>query len=95
MISLALPVAFMIEHVYVLPVQQQARRPALRNRACTATTDTFKFGFTMMVHRLGAQHRGRRDMVPHPGHHPEWSIRVVLRALSRQGRPPLKDKILS
>ncbi|OFX89995.1 MAG: sodium:sulfate symporter [Bacteroidetes bacterium GWF2_33_16] len=47
-ISLALPVAFMIEHVYVLPFNS---KPAalLYETDHYSITDTFKFGFTMMV----------------------------------------------
>ncbi|MBW6498649.1 MAG: anion permease [Bacteroidales bacterium] len=47
-ISLALPVAFMIEHVYVLPFNS---KPAalLYETDQYSLTDTFKFGFTMMV----------------------------------------------
>jgi len=47
-ISLALPVAFMIEHVYVLPFNS---KPAalLYETGQYSLTDTFKFGFTMMV----------------------------------------------
>ena len=46
-ISLALPVAFMIEHVYVLPFNS---KPAalLYETEMYSYTDTFKFGFTMM-----------------------------------------------
>ncbi len=46
-ISLALPVAFMIEHVYVLPFNS---KPAalLYETDQYSITDTFKFGFTMM-----------------------------------------------
>lgn len=47
-VSLALPVAFMIEHVYVLPFNS---KPAalLYETDQYSLTDTFKFGFTMMV----------------------------------------------
>lgn len=47
-VSLALPVAFMIEHVYVLPFNS---KPAalLYETDHYSITDTFKFGFTMMV----------------------------------------------
>lgn len=47
-ISLALPVAFMIEHVYVLPFNS---KPAalLYETDMYSYPDTFKFGFTMMV----------------------------------------------
>jgi anion transporter len=47
-ISLALPVAFMIEHVYVLPFNS---KPAalLYETDQYSITDTFKYGFTMMV----------------------------------------------
>jgi di/tricarboxylate transporter len=47
-ISLALPVAFMIEHVYVLPFNS---KPAalLYETDHYSITDTFKFGFTMMM----------------------------------------------
>ncbi len=47
-VSLALPVAFMIEHVYVLPFNS---KPAalLYETDHYSLTDTFKFGFTMMV----------------------------------------------
>lgn len=47
-ISLALPVAFMIEHVYVLPFNS---KPAalLYETGHYSLSDTFKFGFTMMV----------------------------------------------
>jgi di/tricarboxylate transporter len=47
-ISLALPVAFMIEHVYVLPFNS---KPAalLYETDHYSITDTFKFGFTMML----------------------------------------------
>lgn len=47
-ISLALPVAFMIEHVYVLPFNS---KPAalLYETDHYSITDTFKFGFTMMI----------------------------------------------
>lgn len=47
-VSLALPVAFMIEHVYVLPFNS---KPAalLYETEMYSYTDTFKFGFTMMV----------------------------------------------
>ncbi|MFZ4619549.1 MAG: SLC13 family permease [Bacteroidota bacterium] len=47
-ISLALPVAFMIEHVYVLPFNS---KPAalLYETDHYSLSDTFKFGFTMMV----------------------------------------------
>lgn len=47
-ISLALPVTFMIEHVYVLPFNS---KPAalLYETDMYSFTDTFKFGFTMMV----------------------------------------------
>ncbi|NLF44236.1 MAG: DASS family sodium-coupled anion symporter [Bacteroidales bacterium] len=47
-LSLALPVAFMIEHVYVLPFNS---KPAalLYETDHYNLTDTFKFGFTMMV----------------------------------------------
>lgn len=47
-ISLALPVAFMIEHVYVLPFNS---KPAalLYETDQYSLTDTFKYGFTMMV----------------------------------------------
>jgi anion transporter len=47
-ISLALPVAFMIEHVYVLPFNS---KPAalLYETDMYTYTDSFKFGFTMMV----------------------------------------------
>jgi solute carrier family 13 (sodium-dependent dicarboxylate transporter), member 2/3/5 len=47
-ISLALPVAFMIEHVYVLPFNS---KPAalLYETDHYSMADTFKFGFTMMV----------------------------------------------
>lgn len=47
-LSLALPVAFMIEHVYVLPFNS---KPAalLYETDQYSLTDTFKFGFTMMV----------------------------------------------
>lgn len=46
-ISLALPVAFMIEHVYVLPFNS---KPAalLYETDMYSYTDTFRFGFTMM-----------------------------------------------
>lgn len=46
-VSLALPVAFMIEHVYVLPFNS---KPAalLYETDQYSITDTFKFGFTMM-----------------------------------------------
>jgi solute carrier family 13 (sodium-dependent dicarboxylate transporter), member 2/3/5 len=47
-ISLALPVAFMIEHVYVLPFNS---KPAalLYETDHYSITDTFKFGITMML----------------------------------------------
>lgn len=47
-ISLALPVAFMIEHVYVLPFNS---KPAalLYETDQYSLTDTFRFGFTIMV----------------------------------------------
>lgn len=47
-ISLALPVAFMIEHVYVLPFNS---KPAalLYETDHYSLTDTFKYGFTLMV----------------------------------------------
>jgi anion transporter len=47
-ISLALPVAFMIEHVYVLPFNS---KPAalLYETDHYSVADTFKYGFTMMV----------------------------------------------
>lgn len=47
-LSLALPVAFMIEHVYVLPFNS---KPAalLYETDHYSLTDTFKYGFTMMV----------------------------------------------
>ncbi|HRQ29150.1 MAG TPA: DASS family sodium-coupled anion symporter [Saprospiraceae bacterium] len=47
-VSLALPVAFMTEHVYVLPFNS---KPAalLYETGQYSLTDTFKFGFTMMV----------------------------------------------
>ncbi|PKP03139.1 MAG: sodium:sulfate symporter [Bacteroidetes bacterium HGW-Bacteroidetes-9] len=47
-ISLALPVAFMIEHVYVLPFNS---KPAalLYETDQYSLTDSFKFGFTIMV----------------------------------------------
>jgi di/tricarboxylate transporter len=47
-ISLALPVAFLIEHVYVLPFNS---KPAalLYETDQYSITDTFKFGFTMLV----------------------------------------------
>lgn len=47
-ISLALPVAFMIEHVYVLPFNS---KPAalLYETGHYSITDAFKFGITMMV----------------------------------------------
>jgi len=47
-ISLALPVAFMIEHVYVLPFNS---KPAalLYETDHYSITDTFKYGFTMML----------------------------------------------
>ncbi len=47
-VSLALPVAFMIEHVYVLPFNS---KPAalLYETDMYSYPDTFKFGFTMMV----------------------------------------------
>jgi len=47
-ISLALPVAFMIEHVYVLPFNS---KPAalLYETDHYSISDTFKFGFTMML----------------------------------------------
>jgi len=47
-ISLALPTAFMIEHVYVLPFNS---KPAalLYETEMYSYGDTFKFGFTMMV----------------------------------------------
>ncbi len=47
-VSLALPVAFMIEHVYVLPFNS---KPAalLYETDMYSYSDTFKFGFAMMV----------------------------------------------
>ncbi|MFA5420053.1 MAG: SLC13 family permease [Bacteroidales bacterium] len=47
-VSLALPVAFLIEHVYVLPFNS---KPAalLYETDQYSITDTFKFGFTMLV----------------------------------------------
>ncbi len=47
-VSLALPVAFMIEHVYVLPFNS---KPAalLFETDMYSYTDAFKFGITMMV----------------------------------------------
>ncbi len=47
-VSLALPVAFMIEHVYVLPFNS---KPAalLYETDMYSLTDAFRFGFTMMV----------------------------------------------
>lgn len=47
-VSLALPVAFMIEHVYVLPFNS---KPAalLYETDHYSLTDTFKFGFTIMI----------------------------------------------
>jgi len=47
-ISLALPVAFMIEHVYVLPFNS---KPAalLYETDHYSLADTFKFGMTMMI----------------------------------------------
>ena len=47
-ISLALPVAFLIEHVYVLPFNS---KPAalLYETDMYSLSDTFKYGFTMMV----------------------------------------------
>lgn len=47
-ISLALPVAFLIEHVYVLPFNS---KPAalLYETGHYSLSDTFKFGFTMML----------------------------------------------
>ncbi|MDY0101755.1 MAG: SLC13 family permease [Lentimicrobium sp.] len=47
-VSLALPVAFMIEHVYVLPFNS---KPAalLYETDQYSLTDTFKYGFTIMV----------------------------------------------
>jgi len=47
-VSLALPVAFLIEHVYVLPFNS---KPAalLYETDHYSITDTFKYGFTMMV----------------------------------------------
>ncbi len=47
-LSLALPVAFMIEHVYVLPFNS---KPAalLYETDQYSLTDTFRFGFTIMV----------------------------------------------
>jgi solute carrier family 13 (sodium-dependent dicarboxylate transporter), member 2/3/5 len=47
-VSLALPVAFMIEHVYVLPFNS---KPAalLYETDHYSLTDAFKFGFTLMV----------------------------------------------
>jgi anion transporter len=51
-LSLALPVAFLIEHVYVLPFNS---KPALLLYSTDhySLTDTFKFGFTMMVFGWG------------------------------------------
>ncbi len=47
-VSLALPVAFMIEHVYVLPFNS---KPAalLYETDMYSYTDAFKFGFTLMI----------------------------------------------
>ena len=47
-ISLAIPVAMLIEHVYVLPFNS---KPALLLYATDqySLTDTFKFGFTMLI----------------------------------------------
>lgn len=47
-VSLALPVAFMIEHVYVLPFNS---KPAalLYETNQYSLTDTFRYGFTMMI----------------------------------------------
>ena len=47
-VSLALPVAFLIEHVYVLPFNS---KPAalLYETDRYSLSDTFRFGFTMMV----------------------------------------------
>lgn len=47
-LSLALPVALLIEHVYVLPFNS---KPALLLYSTDqySFTDTFKFGFVMMV----------------------------------------------
>ncbi|MHC1704872.1 MAG: SLC13 family permease [Tenuifilaceae bacterium] len=47
-ISLALPVAFMIEHVYVLPFNSKPAALLYETDHYTIT-DTFKFGFTMMI----------------------------------------------
>jgi len=46
--SLALPVAFLIEHVYVLPFNS---KPAalLYETGKYSLSDAFRFGFTMMV----------------------------------------------
>lgn len=48
MLSLAFPVAMLIEHVYVLPFNS---KPAalLYNTNQYSWSDTFKFGITMMV----------------------------------------------
>ncbi|KAF0129083.1 MAG: sodium/sulfate symporter [Bacteroidetes bacterium] len=47
-ISLALPVAFMIEHVYVLPFNSKPAALLYETDQYTYA-DTFKYGFTMMV----------------------------------------------
>jgi anion transporter len=47
-LSLALPVAFMIEHVYVLPFNSKPAALLYETDQYTYA-DTFKFGFTMMV----------------------------------------------
>ena len=47
-LSLALPVAFMIEHVYVLPYNSKPAALLYETDQYTYA-DTFKFGFSMML----------------------------------------------
>ena len=75
MVSLALPVAFLIEHVYVLPFNSKPAALFYYETEMYSYTDTFKFGFTMMSIAWVLNVVARETWFRILGHHPARGFR--------------------
>ena len=85
-LSLAFPVALLIEHVYALPFNS---KPAalLYLTDHYSWSDTFKFGIVMLSHRMVDEHPDGRDVPALSRIHAERRVRSLLKDSSPIGVP--------
>jgi len=77
-LSLALPVAFMIEHVYVLPFNSKPAALMYETDQYTYA-DTFKFGITMMVVSWLLMILAGQTWFNVAWHNPTWFVLISLK----------------